>query len=264
MITWSAHLSTLFTEHPYADRPAAARSAGFLAVEAWWPPSDAASAWATEIARHGLAVATINSYSGAIEAGERGFLNVPDRREDVLEDFQRALALAQSVGAERINVPVGRALPDVRRSHQLDVVTTTLRDVAALAAAKEIVVLVEPINEHDIPGYLVPTAREAGELITRVGSSSLQLLYDAYHAARSGADPATEVRSFGEIVGHVQYADCPGRGAPGTGLSSLERLVDSLDAIGYDGFVGMEYHPRGATADSLDFLHTWSSVPHTS
>ena len=185
VIALSAHLSMLFGELPYVERPAAARAAGFSAVETWWP-SHLIDPWVAEVQRLNLRVALLNSPAGDIEAGERGFLNQPDRRDETVREFQSAVGVAQTVGAPRINVLAGLMIDGVSRKKQLAETVATLRECAVIAAAANVTIVVEQINRLDVPRYLVPTGREVIALIEAVGSSSVRMLYDAYHAARSG------------------------------------------------------------------------------
>lgn len=243
----------LFAELPVLDRPRAARAAGFSSVETWWPGEDA-DAWAAAVQNAGLGVALVNADCGDIAAGERGFLNVAALRERELERIDAALTLASRVAAPRVNVLAGRLLPGVPQRRQLSEVVSVLREAAARAAAAEIAIVLEPINNLDVPGYLLPSAADARAMIEAVGSPAVRLLYDAYHAARSGADPVVEAPTFVDVIDHVQYADHPGRGAAGTGEVGLLRLLEALDGAGYTGLVGLEYDPRGDTVASLASL----------
>lgn len=251
---WSAHLSMLFTELPYLDRPRAARAAGFAAVETWWPPDGLADAWAAEVRACGLAVTCLNCDGGDIEAGDRGFLNDPARSDEALRALGAAARLAHAVGARRVNLLVGRELPGAPRQAQLDLALEVVRECAGIAGREGLTVLIEPINELDVPGSLLPTPAAAAAFVEQVGSGAVRLLYDAYHAARAGGEPGVEVGALIGLVDHVQYADCPGRGAPGTGSLDLAGLVASLDAAGYDGAVGLEFDPRGPTLEALGAL----------
>jgi hydroxypyruvate isomerase len=250
---FSAHLSMLFRELPYLERPAAAREAGFSAVETWWP-AELAQPWAGEVQRLNLSVALINCFGGDIEAGERGFLNLPERREKTLREFEEAVDLARAVGAPRINMLAGLLTPGLGARRQRAEAASILRECAACATYADITVVIEQINSVDVPSYLVPTAHEVLGLIDATGSSSVRMLYDVYHAARSGADPLKEVVEYVDVIDHIHYADCPGRGAPGTGAVDLSELLEVLDAAGYSGAVGLEYDPRGPTAPTLAFL----------
>jgi hydroxypyruvate isomerase len=243
----------LFAELPVLERPRAARAAGFSSVETWWP-GDEADAWAAAVREAGLRVALLNADGGDIPAGERGFLNVAALRERELDRIDAALALASRLAAPRINVLAGRLVPGVPRQRQLAEVVSVLREAAPRAAAVGVTIVLEPINNLDIPGYLLPTAADARRVVEAVGSPHVRLVYDAYHAARAGSDPVVEAPAFVDVIDHVQYADHPGRGAPGTGQVDLERLLGALDTAGYTGLVGLEYDPRGDTIGSLASL----------
>jgi hydroxypyruvate isomerase len=240
----------LFAELPVLDRPAAARAAGFSTVETWWL-ADAADAWADAVSRAGISVALLNADGGDLAAGDRGFLNVAALRERELARIDEALHLAVRVGARNVNVLAGRLLPDVPEARQRAEVVSLLREAAERAEAAGVAILLEPINTLDVPGYVLPTAADVREVIEDVDSPSVRLLYDAYHAARSGADPVSEAPDYVDVIAHVQYADCPGRGAPGTGEVDLERLLQALRQAGYEGLVGLEFDPRGETAASV-------------
>jgi hydroxypyruvate isomerase len=241
----------LFRELPYLERPRGAAEAGFEAVETWWPANGAGIRWADETVRLGLSVCLVNAYGGDIEAGERGFLNVPERRAEAFDAFEAAVALAQRCGAGYVNVLVGRELTTRSRRAQLETAAEMLAGLARLAERARVTILVEAINELDVPGSLVPTPEAAVELIESAGSDAVRLLYDAYHAARAGVDPLREATSLADLIGHVQYADCPGRGAPGTGELDLRALVEALDTGGYRGAIGLELDPGGPSSELL-------------
>ncbi|MBV9819298.1 MAG: TIM barrel protein [Solirubrobacterales bacterium] len=248
---WSAHLSMLFGEIPFSQRPQAAARAGFTAVESWWPPADEREAWAAACLQHGLAVSCLNADGGDLDRGERGYLNVAARHADAVAALADAVALAARVGAPCVNLLVGRRLPGVDEAGQLELVVSGLRRCGEIAGERGVTIVVEPINELDIPGYLVPAPREGVRLLARVGSPHVRLLYDAYHDARGGGVPARDVAEYLPWTAHVQYADCPGRGRPGTGDLDLPELVEALAAGGYDGAIGLEFDPGGPTLAAL-------------
>jgi hydroxypyruvate isomerase len=253
-LIWSAHLSALFRELPYLERPAAAAEAGFTAVETWWPEDGLGPAWAAETRRLGLDVSLVNCFGGDLAAGERGFLNDPERRDEALDAFRAALDLADRCGARAINALVGRDSGSFDRLTQLAIAADALAACAELAADTDVTIVVEPLNELDVPGSLVPTPRSALALVEDVGAPNVRLLYDAYHAACAGYDPVREVADFMPLIGHVQFADCPGRGAPGSGDLDLDAFVAALEAAGYTGAVGLEFFADGPTRDSLGFM----------
>lgn len=244
----------LFTELPPLERPAAAKEFGFALVESWWPVANDASAWVSAIEARGLGVACLNADGGDIAAGDRGFCNLPDRHEDTLRSVRDALALAKRVDAPAINVLAGRKIDGVPVAAQRAHAAEVLREAGRLAAAAGRTVVIEPINAVDVPGYLFPTPDDVAALLDEVGHDAVRMLYDAYHAAKAGLDPVRDVTHHVDVIGHVQYADHPGRGAPGTGEIDLGLFVEALNNAGYSGAVGLEFAPGGPTAPVLNPL----------
>jgi hydroxypyruvate isomerase len=260
-VIWSLHVSMLFRELPYLRRQRAARDAGFDMVETWWPPRGVGRAWADAIGAQDLRVASINAHAGDLEAGDRGFLNDAARRDEAVGVFTDAVALARRVDCTHINVLAGRELPGSSREEQLHNVREALARCAEVAEREQVTILVEPVNALDSPGYLLPTPAAAAAMIEQIDSPHVRLLYDAYHAARAGLDPIAEVGEHAGLIGHVQYADCPGRGAPGTGDVDLGAFAAALGAAGYDGPVGLEFDPGGPTRPALAMLPALPALP---
>lgn len=256
-MTFSAHLSMLFRELPYLERPAAAAAAGFKEVETWWPGDDLIDAWVREVSRHGLAVRLLNCNAGDLGAGERGFLNVPARRGETLAAFRTAAAVAARCEARFINLLVGCSERGMSYGQHLRVAADVLAECSRIAEAAGTRIVIEAINDRDIPGYLVPTPNAAVELIELAGADQVLLLYDAYHAARMGEDPCIDVTRWIPRLGHVHYADCPGRGAPGTGTTDLSAFVRALETGGYDGAIGLEFETGPTTPDALYAMPSW-------
>lgn len=254
MIRYSGHVSMLFTDLPAVERPAAAKAAGFSLIESWWPVADDATAWADAVETAGVGVSCLNADGGNIAAGERGFCNLTERDADTYRAVGEALRLAMAVGSPCVNVLPGLVVDDRPREAQVDHAVEVYRALGTMATACNVTIVVEPINAVDVPAYLLPTPADVAALLERVAHPSVRMLFDAYHCARGGLDPVAEIHRFGHLIGHAQYADCPGRGAPGTGDVPLEDVVSALAAVGYRGALGMEYAPDGPTTDSLGYL----------
>lgn len=252
---WSAHLSTLFQEHDLARRPQAAAEAGFTHVESWWP-GPGAREWCRAVADAGLRVACLNADAGDLAAGDRGFLNVPARRESSVAAVAAAVDAVAALGGGAVNVLVGRAVARGRRSSELDTAREVLLECTSHAAASGVTLVIEHLNERDVPGALLPTPDAAARFVESLDSPSVRLLYDAYHAAMAGLDPSRDVRHYRGLIGHAQYADAPGRGAPGTGHVDVQAFVDALGDVGYRGPVGLEFVPEGRTDDAVSFIRS--------
>lgn len=253
-LRWSAHISWLFAERPYVDRAAAARRAGFDWIETAWPSEEEREGLVAAVAKEGVRVALLNCSAGAVQSGERGFINDDARRAEAERAFLLAAELAAPLGARNLNLLVGRALPGVSEQRQRAAVIGALRSFAPLAAASGLRILLEPLNTLENPGYLAPTPDAAVELIEAVGSEHVGLLLDVYHTARMGIDPIAAIEQHGERIDHVQLSDCPGRGAPGTGVLAVWEILERLQVDGYEGAIGLEYEPAGPTERSLAFM----------
>ena len=265
MLTYGARFdvncSILFTELPLERRAAAARAAGFAGVEFWWPwtamaPADKeADAFVRSIADAGVELVSLNFHSGDMTAGERGIVSHPARVADFRENVAVVADIARRTGCRRLNAPYGLRVPGPDVAEQDAVATENLRFAAAAAAGIDASVLVEAINSVDIPGFPVDRSEKALAVIERVGAANAGFLADVYHLAKMGEDVADVLSRHHESILHVQAADPPGRGAPGTGTLAFEPLFARLAAAGYDGWVGLEYQPGpGGSAASFGWL----------
>ena len=238
---FAANVSMLFTELPFAERFDAAVAAGFEGVEFHWPAEPVPS---------GFEVVLMNFDGGDVAAGGRGIVNDPARwRAHVPE----AVSLARRLGCPRMNALVG--LDDGRpRARQL---AGAAAEVAfAARAAAPITVLVEAINTLDHGPYLLSDTAQAAAFVRAVGEPNVALQYDVFHMTRMGEDVEAALRAHRDLVAHVQIADHPGRGEPGSGSIDFEALFALLDELGYDGWVSAEYRPTGRTEESLGWLPT--------
>jgi hydroxypyruvate isomerase len=255
-LTYSAHISWLFSELPYLERLGAARRAGFHRIETAWPEeAKDREGLAGVVAEQELEVVLLNCPAGDAEGGERGFLNDPLRREEAERDFLAAADLAQRVGAPSLNALVGRELSGIPLASQHRALVDALSAFIPEAASRGLGILLEPLNSIENPSYLAPTPGAALELIEECGSDVLGVLLDVYHVARAGGDPLAEIERCRGLIGHVQISDFPGRGQPGSGGLDFAAILQGLEAVGYGGSVGLEYVPRGTTEGSLSFLH---------
>lgn len=254
MIALSAHLGTLFGELAPPARPAAARAAGFAAVEAWWPPAHDAGAWVAAVRAEGLRAVLVNADGGDLAAGERGYCNLPGRGDEAVAAAVAAARVVTAAGGSAVNLLVGRVARGRPLAAQLALARSVVRRAADAVAPLGARIVVEHLNPLDVDGPLLPTPAEAAEFVEAVAHPGVSLLFDAYHAARAGLDPLAEIARVGRVIGHAQYADSPGRGAPGTGTVDLDAVLARLEEAGYSGHVGLEFVPDGPTAEALAFM----------
>lgn len=257
MPRFAANLSFLFTERPFLERFAAARAAGFTAVEFHFPYAFDPAALAEVVLTSALDIVLFNLPAGDWAAGERGIACHPRRIAEFQDGVGRAIEYARLLGCAQLNCLAGIAPGEISHDKARETLIENLRFAAAVTARAGIELVLEPLNTRDTPGFLVPTSRSALALIKAVGSNNLRLQYDVYHAQVMEGDLARSLQEHLPLIGHIQIADNPGRHQPGTGEINFPFLFAHLDRLGYPGWVGCEYQPSGATADSLAWLEPW-------
>lgn len=261
MPKFAANLTMLFTEYPFIERFDRAAAAGFDAVEFLFPYAEDVPAIREALVRNGLTQVLFNLPAGDFAAGERGFANDPNRTGEFREGVARALDIAATLDCKRLNCLVGLNLPDVPVDVQL---ATTAENIAYAAEQTEkagVRQLIEPLNRVDTPNFLIGTTREALALMDQVNHPNLRLQYDVYHVQRVEGNVTAALRENLGRIGHVQIADSPDRNQPGTGEINFPFVLSSLDDMGYDGWVSLEYKPLGQTEDSLSWLRQWGYWP---
>jgi hydroxypyruvate isomerase len=262
MTKFDVNLSILFTELPLHERPGAARSAGFDAVEFWWPfavavPGDReVDGFVRAVRGAGLRLVGLNFFAGDMPGGDRGLVSWPARAAEFRDNVDVTVGVGEQLGCRSFNALYGNRVDDATPQEQDRLAVEQLALAAAATERIGGVVLVEPVS--GAPRYPLKTAADAVGVIDRVqrdaGASNLRFLCDLYHLAVNGDDLGTVVARYAERVGHVQIADAPGRHEPGTGSLDLDGPLEALAAAGYDGYVGLEYTPSGASADSFGWL----------
>jgi len=210
-------VSTLFRDSPFLARFERAARAGFDTVEFWWPAGEDLDQVEAAIRDSGVSVALFNFDAGDMPSGDRGLLSDPDRQSVFRANVPVALQLAERLGCRQLNALVGVQLPDHDRGDQLALAAENLAWAAREASAVDACVLVEAVNTFENGPYLVSRTDEAAALIDRAAEPNLALQYDAYHMQRMEGNLAATIRRYSDRIAHVQIADSPGRGEPGTG-----------------------------------------------
>jgi hydroxypyruvate isomerase len=246
---FSANLSILFKDSPFLERFDRAARAGFDAVEFWWPSGEDLTQVEAAIRDSGLEVALFNFDAGDMPSGDRGLLSDPERQSVFRANVPVALELAERIGCRQLNALVGVELPGHDRDKQLELAAENLGWAAREAARIEARVLVEAVNTFENGPYLVSRTAEALKLIDAAGESNIALQYDAYHMQRMEGNLAATIHAYHDRIAHVQIADSPGRGEPGTGEINFTYLFGVLDDVGYAGYVGLEYVPTTTTTE---------------
>lgn len=254
----AANLSMLFTELPLRQRVQAASAAGFDGVEIQFPYEVPAISMKEALAFAGLPLLLINLPAGDLMSGGSGLAAVPARQAEFDAALQEALSYAAMVRPACVNVLPGRLADGVSREQALDCLAANLHKTAEAFAVLGIRVLVEAINPLDMPGFLINTPQHLDELLRTVDHPNLAAQYDLYHMARQELNVVAGIHLLDGRIGHVQFADYPGRGAPGSGQLAFAPLFAALADVGYAGWLGAEYKPgTPATQDTLGWLAQW-------
>ncbi|GAA0447513.1 TIM barrel protein [Streptomyces stramineus] len=260
---FDVNLSILFTELPLLERPAAAAAAGFTAVELWWPwpdeptpPAAQLDALRQALSDAGTQLVGLNFYAGQLPGPDRGALSLPGPESDRFRANADLVAdFAASVGCTALNALYGNRVQGVDAEEQDALALHNLVHAARAADRAGAVLLIEALNAAESPAYPVTTSAAAVALVEKVNAASglgnARFLMDLYHLAKGGEDLHAVIDTHAALTGHVQIADNPGRGAPGSGTLDFGDLLGRLGKAGYEGWVGLEYRPSGASADSF-------------
>jgi hydroxypyruvate isomerase len=241
----------LFNELPFLDRFEAAHDAGFKGVEYLFPYGFEKEALAERLQQFGLTQVLHNLPAGDWDKGERGIACHPDRTGEFAEGIGVAIDYATALGCPQVNCLVGKVPAGVSRELAHKTVVDNLRLAARELEAAGLRLLIEPINTFDIPGFFLTRTDQALALIEEVGSANLRVQYDIYHAQRMEGELGNTLTKHLAQIGHIQLADNPGRGEPGTGEINYPWLFKHIDSLGYDGWIGCEYKPRATTVEGL-------------
>ena len=263
---WTVNLSTLFTELPLVERPAAAAAAGFDAAEIWWtldgptPPQSELDALRRAFTDAGVQLTGLNFDAGNMAAGSKGLLSRPDDSQQFRDNIAVAVGLADSLGCRALNALYGNRVEGLDLAVQDDLALENLSLAAQATQAIGGILLVEALNAPEAPQYALLSSKDAVSVVDAVneatGLGNTYFLCDLYHLARNGEDLPQVVEQYADRIGHVQIADAPQRNQPGTGELDFADLLGRLDTVGYQGYIGLEYKPAAgvASADTLGWL----------
>jgi hydroxypyruvate isomerase len=259
-LRYTVNCSMLFTELPLLERPAAVKAAGFDAVEFWWPfsqavPADAeVDAFVAAVQDAGVRLTGLNFFAGDMPGGDRGLVSWPARQQEFQDNIDVVVGIAGRLGTQAFNALYGNRVDDSTPQEQDEVATANLVAAATAVGAFGGIVLVEPVS--GAPRYPILTDADALGVIDQAhkgGVDNVRLLADLYHLSVNGDDLDAVCANVGPI-GHVQIADAPGRGEPGSGDLDLDGYLTTLQQNGYAGYVGLEYKPTTTSEQSLQSI----------
>jgi hydroxypyruvate isomerase len=259
VLPYAANCSLLFTEVDLLQRPAAARAAGFDAVEFWWPwPTDPAppdadiDRFVAAVRDAGVQLIGLNFFAGDLAGADCGVLSIPARSAEFRDNIAITIGIGETLGVRGFNALYGNRVSEATAEQQDDLAAENLTLAAKAAAAIEGKVLVEPVSGPK--PYPLRTAHDVVAVLDRVNAPNIGFLCDLFHLANNGDDIDAALVAYADRIAHVQIADHPGRGEPGTGTLDLDRYLKTIEAGGYSGHVSLEYIPTTSTIDSLRWL----------
>jgi hydroxypyruvate isomerase len=260
-LPYLVNCSLMFTEEPLLQRPAAARAAGFSAVEFWWPfatpvPSDhEVDAFVSAVQEAGVALVGLNFFAGDLAGPDCGVLSIPERSGQFRDNIDVAAGIGERLGVRGFNALYGNRVDGVDPAVQNELAVESIGLAAKAVAGFGGTVLIEPVSGPK--PYPLRTAADAVTVVRRAraaGAANVGFLCDLYHLASNGDDIDAAIAEYADYVAHVQIADAPGRGEPGSGNLDLDRYLAALEDHGYRGWVSLEYKPTTTTEASLAWL----------
>ena len=246
----------LFPELEFLERFAAAAQAGFRYVEYQFPYQWKSEDVAHAAAEAGVAVVLHNLPAGDFTKGERGIACLPGREQEFRDSLEKAIAYAKAVDCARLNCLAG--LAPAAREH-FDVLVQNVRFAARRLGAAGLQLMLEPINTRTVPGFFLSRSAQAIDVLNAAGEGNAFLQYDVFHMQIMEGDLAQSLARLLPRIGHVQIADVPGRNEPGTGEINFDFMLEHIDRLGYVGWIGCEYNPRGDTLEGLKWAQPYLS-----
>jgi hydroxypyruvate isomerase len=261
-LSYAANCSLLFTEVPLLERPAAARAAGFDAVEFWWPwphqpvPSDReVDAFVSAVTDAGVRLVGLNFFAGDLAGPDCGVLSIPARAPEFGDNIEVTVGIGERLAVPAFNALYGNRVDGAEPEAQDELGTENLAQAAQAASRIGATVLVEPVSGPK--PYPLRTAADVAAVVERVrsaGAANVGFLCDLFHLANNGENLDTVLADHQRLIAHVQVADHPGRHEPGSGALDLDRYLSAIEAGGYSGYVALEYIPSTTTSESLAWL----------
>ena len=261
MPNFAANLSMMYPEHAFLDRFAAAARDGFKGVEFLFPYEVPASDIKARLDAAGLTQVLFNCPPGNWSTGERGLASLPGREDEFKRSFDKALTYVDVLGNRRLHVMAGLLQPGKTREQHRATYVENLAWAAQRCAGRDLMLVIEPINTRDIPGFFLNRQDEAHAICHDTGSDRVKVQMDFYHCQIVEGDLAMKFRKYLPGVGHIQIAGVPERNEPDVGEINYPYLFGLIDELGYVGWVSGEYRPRGNTSDGLTWLKAYLTGP---
>lgn len=250
MVRFSANLGFLWKELPLTEAILAAGNAGFEAVEAHWPYDVPAERLKESLSAAGLPMISINKVRGDTGRDENGLTALAGREWEARSAIDQAIAYAAAIDARYVHVLAGTEADGAETTTYVD----NIQYAADRAAGQGVGILVEPINQRDMPGYFLRSTGQALDVLEMVGRDNVRIMFDCYHVELIEGAVAQRLEALLPHIGHIQFAAVPTRAEPDTGEVDYRQLFALIDRLGYRAPLGAEYRPRGKTEDGLSWM----------
>lgn len=259
MLRLSANLGFLWKGRPLTEGVRRAKAVGFDAVEFHWPYDVPAEEMRAVLAETGLPAVGINTRLGNVDAGDMGLACLPGREAEARKTYDEAIAYAKAIGASYISVMGGRVEPE-KRSEARRTYLEAIDYAARAAEAVGLMTVIEPLNPYDNPDAFLNSSALASEIIAELGRPNLKMLFDCYHVQILEGDLTRRLEKLMPVIGHIQIAAVPTRAEPDEGEVAYERLLRTIETLGYRGFVGAEYRARSEVEDGLGWMKAFRAA----
>lgn len=260
MPKFAANLSMMFNEVPFPQRFAAAAQAGFTAVEFLFPydykPEEVAG-WLKE---NKLQCVLFNLPAGDFAGGERGLTSVPGREEEFKASVAKAIQYAKIMSTPRLHPMSGNVAAGADRAKYRATYVSNLRYLGAEAAKAGLDVVLEAINQRDMPAFFLKTQAESFEICQEVGLPNVKMQFDIYHCQVQEGDVAMKMRKYIDRIGHMQLASAPERNEPVDGELNYSYIFRVIDELKFSGWVGCEYRPKAGTVAGLGWFKPFQAA----
>jgi hydroxypyruvate isomerase len=259
MPRFAANLTMMFNEVGFLDRFDLAAAQGFRAVECVFPYEHDPAELRRRLAANGLQLLLFNTPAGNWAGGERGLACLPGRQAEFRDAIKRALDYATALDCGLVHAMAGIPPADLPHDHVASLFAANLAWAGEQALAAGVMLVLEPINHRDMPGYFMHTTDQAAAVIQALGSDRLGMQFDLYHCQITEGDLISRLARHLPLVRHMQLADVPGRNEPGTGEIGWDFVLRRIDELGYPGWIGCEYRPAGETIAGLSWMKRYGS-----
>ena len=254
VLDYAPNVSWLFPELPFKERPGAIARLGFTAIEFGFPSHADLDALKSARDNFGLQIVLFNQDVPVWDQNNRGYLVDPHRRDEFRRKLDESLDIAGRLEALKIMLPAGVEVPGLNRLAMQDCIVENLRYAAPLAGDAGVSLNIEVLNPTDNPGYFLTSSQQAIQIVQQVDHPQVRFQFDTYHLGMMEGDLDQTITAFSPWIGHIQFADFPGRHEPGTGSLNFDHLISVIQKSTYKGYIGLEYIPQASGKSALDWI----------